>query len=197
MSLQDLEKDYCFPTIISHKDYFPQQHWDWASELFVGIDKEKIRIIVELGSFAGCGTTQFFYNFFNKPKIISVDVWNWPPEKSKNYTNQSYIFESFLKNVENIKENVIPLKMNVQTGLKKIKEYGIEPDLIFHDASHHHPEVLEDLELIRSTFPKSIIAGHDYGDKWTGKMSIDIFVEKYKIELKTKGTIWLLGPEKR
>lgn len=54
------------------------------------------------------------------------------------------------------------MKMDSAEALRLLKDAGVEPDLIYIDASHHYDFVVKDVTTALDLFPKSLIVGDDW-----------------------------------
>jgi len=197
MTIEELKLKYRYPEWVKHNDYFGPgpEHEEWFKKLFqISQNKkpEDIKIVLELGSFAGMGSTRLFSKFFSNATIICVDVWNWPNNNVITLNHKvSDIMFSFLANTYDIRDKIIPLNMKVSESLEFLNSNKIIPDLVFHDASHTYPEVLEDLEMIHKLFPSSAIFGHDFNFEEV-KKSVLIFSENHSFTIKEYGTMFYI-----
>lgn len=143
--------------------------------------------IVEVGSWLGRSISYFVVESINKQKNINcycVDIWS-PYEEIQTHHlfDGDNAYNTFIKNIEPIKDFVTPLRGKSLEISKKFEDYSL--DFIFIDAAHDYQSVLDDVTY---WYPKlkenCIIAGHDYyygndvyravNDFFSSKKSIDI-----------------------
>ena len=59
------------------------------------------------------------------------------------------------------KKGIIPMKMD-GCEAQILKEMGVEPDLLYIDASHHYDGVMKDVSTAIDLFPSAHIVGDDW-----------------------------------
>lgn len=113
-------------------------------------------IAVELGAWKGLASC-LLVNYVTH--LICVDHWEGSKEHGK---VDPRIHETWIRNTWARKEDITGIKMRTVAGMAKIKQHGIQPFLVYVDASHEYEDVVCDLLCIRSQFPRAIIVGDDY-----------------------------------
>jgi predicted O-methyltransferase YrrM len=120
---------------------------------------------VEVGTWLGKSAAYLAVEIANSNKKIKfdcVDLW----ENNQEYENESVVkenifYETFLKNVEPIKNFLNPIKLPSLEAAKLYEDNSL--DFVFIDASHIYENVKNDIE---AWYPKlkskGILAGHDY-----------------------------------
>lgn len=105
-------------------------------------------------------------------KFITIDTFEGSEEvchkNDLDIVNHS-LYETFLKNIESVKDYVEVLKSNSKFLYQNFKDKSI--DFLFLDASHEYVDVLNDIQL---WYPKvkGIFAGHDF--TWPGvRMAVE------------------------
>lgn len=68
--------------------------------------------------------------------------------------------------------------MDTLQGMKLIFESGIQPDLIYVDASHDEVSVRNDVETALTLFPQAILVGDDWTAESVQKAIIGIVAER-------------------
>jgi len=130
--------------------------------------KPGMHTIVELGAWLGLSTRRLA-DLAPAATIISVDHWQGSPEHQRQERYQKLLprlYETFLPRCWAYRERVVPLRMSTVDGLRKVAEFGVQPDLIFVDAEHSFDAVTRELALARQLFPKAALVGDDYD--WRG-----------------------------
>jgi hypothetical protein len=159
--------------------------------------ENKIRVVLELGSWVGMGSTRFFLK--NKDfngMVICNDTWkDDSPELTINEFHLKKIpllFETFCRNNWPYRNRIIPLRQDTLDGIKAVADFGIHPGLIYVDANHGYDNVMKQLELIRELFPHTIVTGDDWRSWDSVKQAVIDFVRKYGIGLQAEENFWVL-----
>jgi capsular polysaccharide biosynthesis protein len=152
-------------------------------------------VIVEVGSWFGKNVIELS-QVFPKAIIISIDTWEGGIEHQEGQTayepELSFLYEQFIRNIWGIKDRVIPIKSLSWKGLEIVKEFHIEPDLIYIDAGHIFECVSKDVETACKLFPNSIICGDDYDTIKPNEVKefVDSFTGQNNINLKNFERFW-------
>ncbi len=120
---------------------------------------------VEIGTWKGMSAAYMAVEIINSGKQIKfdcVDTWDFVPSQTE-ISEEMYegLYETFLKNIEPVKQQINPIKALSWDGANYYTDQSL--DFIFIDAAHDYESVKKD---INAWFPKlkkdGIIAGHDY-----------------------------------
>lgn len=135
--------------------------------------------IIELGSWLGRSAEYFARNAPNAV-IFAIDIWdNSVILADKHYCNNPEnmailnvgpLHERFMSNMWEYKYQVkdgkvkgmLPMHMDAVEGLRILKDAGVEPDVVYVDASHHFDGVYRDIGMTLDLFPGAHIVGDDY-----------------------------------
>ncbi|MFO0954196.1 MAG: class I SAM-dependent methyltransferase [Isosphaeraceae bacterium] len=126
------------------------------------------RVVVELGAWLGM-STRYIAGLAPHATVISVDHWAGSPEHQTRPEFRDMLptlYDSFLSLCWDDRDRIIPLRMSTLDGLRKVAEFGVQPDIVYIDAEHSYPAVSSELELARELFPKARLVGDDYD--WEG-----------------------------
>ena len=126
-------------------------------------------LVVEVGSWQGKSAVFMAVEILNQNKNIKincVDTWEGSIEhKEENIIQKNLLYETFLKNIEPVKQVIKPIRKSSVEGAKLFKDNSV--DLVFIDAAHDYENVKND---INAWYPKvkpgGILAGHD--KTWPG-----------------------------
>lgn len=125
---------------------------------------------VEIGTWKGRSAAYMAVEIINSGKKISfdcVDDWLEVKKEDSHPKRPHMLWETFLKNIEPVKNYINPIRMKSNEASKLYKNESL--DFIFIDAAHDYNNVISD---IRNWFPKlkkgGTIAGHDYGNGHLG-----------------------------
>ena len=126
--------------------------------------------VVELGSWYGA-STKWMADKAKNATIYAIDIWDENHifrdnhyTKEKSMIRKHPLYATFLRNLWDHRERVVPLRMRTTEGLQLLKDQGLEPDLIYIDADHHYPAVKADIANCLRLFPKALLVGDDYGN---------------------------------
>jgi len=120
---------------------------------------------VEIGSWKGKSSVYMAVEIANSQKEIQfdcIDPWpDWKPDGEYFETMCKNLYETFLNNIEPVKEYLKPIKM---TSIDAVNQYEDESlDFVFIDGNHEYEYVFED---IKHWLPKvkkgGVLSGHDY-----------------------------------
>ena len=126
-------------------------------------DKNKIKDILEIGSYEGRSAI-FFLNYFTNSKISCVDTWQGSDEHNKTFMNK--IEENFNYNLEKYANRSIKYK---NTSDKFFENNRKSFDLIYIDGSHHSDQVLKDAENSKKNLNKNgYLLFDDYNFRYAG-----------------------------
>lgn len=160
-----------------------------------------IKIIVELGSWLG-SSTQILLDLAKNACVISIDHWKGSAEHQSNpkYSILPILYETFLVNMWNYKNRLIPLRMSTLEGLELLHDLGISPDFFYVDAAHDYESVLKDLDKIYQYWPKAIITGDDWA--WNHKnwnfpvrRAVVDFANHHLLGIYAQGNFWMFNKD--
>jgi predicted O-methyltransferase YrrM len=146
---------------------------------------------VEVGTWKGMSACFMAVEIINSGKNIQfdcVDTWeffDWFVDINKSaYEN---LYETFLKNIEPVKNNIKIIRMISWEGASNYENESI--DFAFIDAGHDYNSIKKDLI---SWLPKikkgGVIAGHDYYHKPIFDAVHEVIGEK---NIKPNGSCWV------
>jgi len=124
---------------------------------------------VEIGSWYGQSAAFMAVEIINSKKNIKfdcIDTWAGSSEH-ENYEDikNKTLYEAFLKNIEEVKTAIEPIRMASLEAAKLYKESSL--DFVFIDAAHDYTNVKNDIQAwYPKVKPGGILAGHDYCCGW-------------------------------
>ena len=177
------EKELSWPQSVGELPPPYMYGFDMAGPLYF-IDKifqeNKIRNFCELGSYLGASAHYVAGKEEAKDtNIYAIDIWDsgaladWEEDIHGEYIADQYddnakgffktncMYKTFLSNLQEYKEKVIPLKTSTQYGVRFLHDQNIEIDVFYIDANHTYDSVKADILIIKELFPNSIIFGDD------------------------------------
>lgn len=173
------------------------------AELTKLILKEKVRTVVEIGSYHGSSTIKMAEILPQDGVIYAVDHFQGN-ENSRNRPplNQDtpFLYEQFLSNIihKNLTHKVIPMRMTSLEAAAIFQNRNEKIDLVYVDGDHEEESVYQDLT---AWFP--LIKGHGIicGDDWEGgnspkhrpiKNAVNRFCKENNLRVSTNGWFWRL-----
>lgn len=196
MAIEILKSIYKFP---DKKPSVKENHQTWMGHnhkfVFDKFLKNKgFKIVLELGTWMG-GSAKYMLGCDPEITIICCDNWLGSLEHHLNEKERAWLptlYETFLANCYGWKDRIIPLRMDSYCGIQLVKEYNIQPYLIYIDAAHDYKTVKRDLEECLCLFPNAIIVGDDW--LWEEVRKAVQEVTKYinKKEFVVRGNCWYL-----
>jgi hypothetical protein len=168
------------------------------------------RYVVELGAWYGA-SARFFLEQSRDVTVFSVDIWDKEliaaafkdmcpefamPAEMAMLLDEHPIGETFMVNLWEFRDRLVPLKMTSIEGLHHVHRLGLVPDLIYVDANHEFRAVCNDVSTSVSLFPTTKICGDDYS--WLDvKRAVNRCAQRHGRALRTKGEFWELGLDGR
>ena len=164
------------------------------------IKKNDIRLMVEVGVFM-CGSVEIWAKSKHDLTVIAIDPWDFKAHQYFERSIDKYIngrhynmygasreevynqlarpdgfIHTALKNVLPYKDRIIPVVGRSPKELHVLKEYGVEPELIYLDSD----KSLQEIDTIYELFPDIVICGDD----WTwpdkdGNRPVEEFINNY------------------
>jgi len=142
--------------------------------------------VVEIGSYCGKSTCYIAAGLLlsnnTSAKLHAIDLWTKGGTKSSKYHTEE-TWETWKRYVNKFEFGglVIP---HMTTSMKAVSKRKKPIDMLFLDGSHKYQSIHEDWrEWKKFLFPGSIIAFHDYAEKWPGVMKVidEEVILKYKL----------------
>jgi len=160
-----LAQKYPWP---NRKPEVPEDLHGWCEtphrKMFEQILHPKMSLILELGSWLG-KSTRLLLSMAPQAVVICVDHWLGSREHHENEefsTKLPTLYETFLVNLWEDRNRVIPVRLTTIAALKEIHQCQVIPDLIYIDAGHAYRDVHADINTSLQLFPTSMICGDDW-----------------------------------
>lgn len=119
------------------------------------------RIVLELGAWLGMSTR--FIVDHTRGIVITIDHWRGSSEH-QNRPELATLWETFCRNAwDRHRDRLIPMRTTTLEGMRELADLKVSPDLVYVDASHETPLVIQDLTTAMELFP----GAHIVGDDWT------------------------------
>jgi hypothetical protein len=186
-----LRRDHAWPSAQpSVNGSVEQQGWlgDGTDRLLAGVLTPRTRVVVELGAWLGM-STRYILDHAPNATVISIDHWKGSPEHQQRAEFRALLpalYDTFLSQCWGHRDRIVPLRMSTLEGLKRVAEYGIEPDMIFVDAEHSYPAIMSELDLARELFPRARLVGDDY-DWHSVREAVDSFARRNGMTVERSG----------
>ncbi len=138
--------------------------------------------------------------------VICVDPWldGWAGDYAAKYGNSEFqdqlnakegLFQTFLVNLSACSSRVIPVRDASPEALLKLFLLGVQPDLVFLDAT----KTIDDLLVCHQLWPSAILTGDDWSWELEGdflaKDAVIKFASKHGFEVIHKRQSWLIVKE--
>jgi len=176
MSIDKIKELFTWPSDRPEApDDFHNWAFSWAHEkgFTYLIETRKPKIILEIGSWLGKGSTS--YMLMNSPEshLIALDHWSDKKEDfigtfypmycvERDYKHIENIWNKFLKNTWEYRDRLTPLRKFSSEGLEILNEMNLDIDLIYLDADHGYDSVMYELEKCTEYWPNATLCGDDY-----------------------------------
>lgn len=124
-------------------------------------------VVVELGTWRGLSARRMLSRM-GAARVVCVDHWKGSEEHTTGCFSERAktllprLYETFLSDCWRWRNRIVPLRMDTIDGLHTVHTYGLEPDLIYVDASHEFRPVFNDIAIATTLFPEAIIVGDDW-----------------------------------
>lgn len=145
----------------------PHQGWshEESGSLLLAECNSNTRVIVEVGSFLGFSAMEMAKKAVNAT-IICLDTWLGGTMSfrcaSVHLDMHRRMWDIFCANTWEMRHRIVPLRNDSVSGLLELKEYGIEPDLMYIDGGHEYLTCRNDISLAVESFPTAVIICDDY-----------------------------------
>ena len=132
MSLAVLRQRFPWP---DERPNVPPSDHGWFSgrpEIFEQFTGPHVKVYLELGSWMG-KSTRWFARQCPHATLICIDHWRGSPEhhrKPKWKQHLPTLYETFLTNMWDLRDRVIPVRAETLRGMTVVAESGVEPDLV-------------------------------------------------------------------
>jgi len=189
---------------------FDEQGWGGNSPVFeLLIKRVRPRFIVEVGTWKGASAltmAEACKALELDAQILCIDTWLgalefWTNTKdSERYLSLDLkhgfpaVYYQFLANVchRGLQSWIVPFPQTASTAALWLRQYGLEPDMIYVDASHEEEDVYEDIANYFDILKKGgVLFGDDYG--WDGvRLAVDRFSSENKLQPEFYSDKWVL-----
>ena len=170
--INKLKIKHPFPKTKPNVEHIDHGWMQYGNKRLVDKYVPKATVILELGVWLG---TSVKYEINTNPNVtvIAVDLWDDGGKTIQNSIKtdsnidqlvvkaSSDLYNYFLTNVWDYKDNIIPIKMDGRKALKYLHDLDLEIDLIYLDMDHEYKAVYKDLWEIFNYFPGVPIIGDD------------------------------------
>jgi predicted O-methyltransferase YrrM len=150
---------------------------------------------VEVGTWLGQSASFMAVEIANSKKNIDfycVDTWEGSEEhQNDERITKNKLFETFLNNIEPVKEYIIPMRMRSDEACNHFKDESL--DFVFIDANHEYEQVKKDLQLWYPKVKKGgFFCGHDYHPTWAGVVkAVNEWSIENNIEIASQESCWI------
>lgn len=184
MSFEKIAKDNQWPEM-PDRPYFMHgwhrhENKEEMQRLLFGV---KNPLIVELGCWLGL-SAKWFLETFQDANVITVDTFEGSiellPDENAQEIIANGLYDQAVRNLYEYKDRLVILQMRSVDGIKYLHGQGINPDLVYIDASHQYEDARNDIKYSLECFPNAIICGDDF--KWYSvKRALREFDDNYDI----------------
>lgn len=150
------------------------------------------KIIIDGGSFLGL-SAWWLLRSAPRATLICIDHWRGSAEHQKVWAaTLPVLYETFLVNLWEFRDRVIPLRADSVAGMEEVASLGILPDAVYVDWSHDRASVARDTTKATELFPRAIACGDDWG--WTSVQEgiADVLAARPDLEVVDYRTCWRL-----
>lgn len=166
--MQRLCRDHTFPH--RRPNAKPNLHgWlgDGNQLLLKKFIRKETKLIFEFGTWLGKSAMFMLNQQADNPefqKVVCVDTWegDWSIKQTDKYKKHlANLYDTFLVNMWDVRDRVVPVRMDGRKAMKYLHGLGLKPDLIYLDMDHSYESAKGDLECLMEYFPDTLILGDD------------------------------------
>lgn len=189
------------PELYNSLRVVPENTFNWyenSKEIEEIFNKNDIRIVIEIGSWVGGGSTRHMGNLLREKqgKLYAVDTWLGNPAqqigKERYDPVLSYVYQQFLSNMIHwdLVDVVIPVRMRSTEAARAL---NVQPNLVYIDGEHSFESVYEDLS---TWYPfvknQGILCGDDWQTWSSVRMAVEKFASENDLKIVSSGNFWRL-----
>lgn len=197
MSIENLRKQYPWPdkkpdVPLKYSDRNMPEGWCHGNnvKMFKTLVDENTKVIIDAGSWLGLSAWHFLHLAPNAT-VICIDTWMGSAEH-QNKDILPVLYETFLVNMWDYRDRIIPIRLNSMAGFWEIYKHLIKPDLIYIDMAHDKESVIRDVDIAHRTFPDAQICGDDY--TWQGvREALEYLEHDAGMKFTTYKTCWKIN----
>jgi hypothetical protein len=155
--------------------------------------------VIELGSWMGLSTRWIAERLPLGAKVIAVDHWLGSAE---HWAQDSYrpmlasLYDTFVASCWQHRERIVPVRMSTAEGLRVVRLYDVEVQVVYVDASHEYEDVRRDFSLSLDLFPVASVIGDDW--HWPQvRRAVESVAREHRLHVHTRGNCWWIDPPPR
>lgn len=166
---------------------------------------EGTRLVIELGSWVG-ESAKLILDHAPNATLICIDHWDGSKlENHRDFQSEYYetykrmfptLYEAFLSQCWEYRDRIIPLRAMTLEGLEVVSRFGLEPDLIYVDASHLYEDVKADVSRSYELFPTATLIGDDYSSFLDVRRAVNHFMYDHGFAVQVAGQGWQILKDK-
>ena len=163
------------------------------------------RLILEIGAFLG-GSTKLWLAASPNVTVIALDPWegSWAsfaiasgkPEHADQLAREEGGYHTFLANLWDHRERVIPFRGRSPEKLHELAHLGVAPDLVYLDSDKSGIE----LEICHELFPDAILCGDDWTyaaeEGYPIRRPVKEFCARHGHYVRTKMATWIIDRDR-
>ena len=129
--------------------------------------RKETKLIFEFGTWLGKSAMFMLNQQADNPefqKVVCVDTWegDWSIKQTDKYKEHlANLYDTFIVNMWEVRDRVVPVRMDGRKAMKYLHSLGLNPDLIYLDMDHSYESAKGDLECLMKYFPDTLILGDD------------------------------------
>lgn len=165
-----------------------------TKRMLAGALSQDTKQVIEVGSWLG-RSAKYILNTATRCELFCIDTWKGSVEHEARTEWAALLpnlYETFIVNMWDHQDRVTPIRMDSLRGLHECAAMGVDPSLIYLDASHEYDDVLADLVQCGYLFPDVPIVGDDW--RWRGvKRAAQEYAEQYGHKLISNEKAYRIG----
>lgn len=153
------------------------------------------RLIIEVGTWLGL-SARYMLDLSQRSHLVSIDLW--PDDYGRDITDLSGgpLIDHVVSTNWTHRERLTLVRELSVAGLWLARDAGLQPELIYIDASHEREHFEADLATAAQCFPTAILCGDDWGwggpDHYTIRPAVAALATARGQRVEVDGECWVI-----
>jgi hypothetical protein len=206
-SVERVRERFPFPAVAAGEAFLPPEPPNGRDLIEDLIRDRRVSVLLEIGSFLG-GSALRWLRASPEVVVVAVDPWQdgWAgdylaglgyPDQRERLDAPDGLYEQFLRNVRPFAERVIPVRAPSPEVLDALARLGLQPDLVFIDAT----KLTADLATAGELWPAAVLTGDDWSlaggeSRFPMREIVQRFAERRGLAVVRKSESWVIADER-
>ena len=204
-AIRDLRRRHPWPAVAPDLPFNPHGWMGEGNRRLVQrlLTELQPKCIIEVGSWLGLSAR--FMLEHSTAHVVSIDLWDHAVVgegmlREAGLSDARTLWEQFVANqlACGCRDRLTPVRANTVAGLWLARDAGLNPDLIYIDASHERAHFEADLATAARCFPAATLCGDDWG--WGGpggytiRPAVTALAAQRGQRVEVDGECWVIAP---